>query len=1216
MSPVRLSVAVTGAGLVALIAFGVSRLERLRTQPVDVADEAVWISLSLAGAAVLACILVVIALLLAFRQRKVPVQALLRTMRRIDQGDHAARVAPAEAGEFAELAQALNTLLDEQRHTEARLHEQQARLEHRERILVESQRVARIGSWRRPVDGNLLELSAEAYRILGLPLTDATLTAEAFHAMVHPDDRERLLAEHDDLLNHGGTRLAEVCMVRSGGEQRHVELRAELEHDAAGNPAHLSGTIQDITERYQAEQHLRQYEKLIEGSQDLVCVIDHEYRYVMANQAYADLFGLDRSEIEGVPLRVLRGEAYFDNEARPPIDRCLAGEPQVFEAEPTYPGAGVRQLLIRYYPITSPDGAIRQVGCVATDLTELKQAKAELRRQSELLRIGGQVARFGGWSINLTTQHCEWTDMVAEMHGMPRGHSPTIEEAIGFYVPEHRGRIREVFARCVEQGVGYDEELQILAATGERRWIRTTGVPVRDNDGAVVRVEGALQDVSERREADERLQRYRQLVEGSRDFCVITDSDHRYVLANEAYAAHYGIEQGQIEGMHVADLLGREFFDRDLKPRLDQCLAGVEQQFEIARDHPSLGHRHLLVRYFPIASPDHQRCYVGSVITDTTELKEAEAELHRSHDQLTRSLETRQALVNSLPAHIALLDADGTIIDINEQWSNFGMENACSDSGVGIGVNYLEVCRRSRGEHAEEASAVMDGLEAVLAGRQKTFTLEYPCHSPAELRWFRLMANRLVSDGAEGERFGAVVMHIDVTERKLAEEKLNRLAYEDPVTGMLTRQGFVRAFERYADTVGWGRLGMVVMLDIEGQRNVNDAHGYDVGDKLLATIGGRLHEQAVRGGIAARVSGDEFVVFLPHEPERDPEDRRRALAAVFDESFKLGELRIDASAQFGYTLLGAHRRDAESVLQEAELALLEARSRRVREWSAYTSRLAQDARERIDLTRELRTAIDEDQFELRFQPKVDLASGTLTGSEVLLRWNHPERGVQSPGRFIPIAEKSQLIIPIGDWALLEACRLLREWQDAGLELVRIAVNVSVVQFRLGNFTDKVRTAITRYDIDPSRLTLEITESVFEQEPGMLQKQLRELHELGVRLSLDDFGTGYSSLLYLQQYAFDEIKIDMGFVNRILDDPYSRKIVITVLGIAGALGADAVAEGVESAAVRDELLGMGCRIGQGYYFSRPLTVEGFRSLLETRSSLPPPEVIPRQQSGGL
>ncbi len=1068
-------------------------LDRLLHQrQAEINRSAHWAIGGFAGAALLFGVICVFAFGLIFRRISGPIRALSRTIDAIEAGDTRTRAPATGEDELADLARAFNGMLDHQQADAARLLEQQLELERRERMLAASQRVARVGSWRRELVSDHLEWSGETYRILGVSPSNFPPTLEAFAALIDEDDRTALLREYHAASGGRKPNVLELRVTRPDGEIRHVQLRSELEYGTDGRLCAISGTIQDITEQHRAEEHLLQYRELVEGSRDLFCVIGSDYRYVMCNQAYADLFGLDRDAVEGMHLRELRGEEFFLKEAKPPIDRCLAGEPQIFEAERTYMNIDTRRILIRYQPVPSPDGVIRQVASVATDLTDLKRAEEELREQAELLQMAGRIARFGGWSVDVASRRCTWSDVVRQIHCRPPDYNPTVEQVLASYAPEYRERIRACYTACSERGIPYDEEAEIITAQGARRWIRTAGAPVYDASGTVIRVDGAFQDVTDRRALLEKLQR------------------------QEEY-------------------------------------------------------------------------------------------LRRSRNEISRALDTRQALVNSLPAHIALLDRHGTIIDVNQQWRQFAEVGGYPDPDHGVGRNYPEICSRATGSGGDDATAAAAGLRAVLEGRQESFTLEYPCHSPRQRRWFRLMARRLAGGSDDAAQYGAVVMHVDITERKLAEEELNRLAFRDPVTGLLNRPGFMDAFHRRMEESGWDECGMVLMLDLEGHRNVNDAHGYQAGDTLLTEIGQRLQERTGPGAIVGRIGGDEYVLFLPSGGTLSAEQRRRTVASTFAEPFRIGFLRIEAAARFGHTSLGPQRRDAEALLREAELALFEARAGRLRGWAAYTAELDRNVRQRIDTTRELRRALEDHQFELHYQPKVDLETGELIACEALLRWNHPRHGLRPPGLFIPVAEQSQLIGPIGDWALFEACRQLREWRDAGLEVVRIAVNVSVVQFHLGGFTDRVRAAVAAHGVDPASLTLEITESVFARESEALRGQLRELHELGVRLSLDDFGTGYSSLLYLQQYPFDEIKIDMGFVQHVLDDPYSRKIVTTVLGIAGALGAEAVAEGVESTAVRDALLEMGCRTGQGYYYSVPLAAEDVRWLLEKRSPLPLPLV---------
>lgn len=632
-------------------------------------------------------------------------------------------------------------------------------------------------------------------------------------------------------------------------------------------------------------------------------------------------------------------------------------------------------------------------------------------------------------------------------------------------------------------------------------------------------------------------------------------------------------------------------------------------QFRITRADGELRHMHELAEV--MVDEGGNVVALAGTIQDITERRAAEAELEAaeemlrsSNERLVQALAVRRTLVNSLPANIALLDRNGVIIDVNEQWRRFAAENGYDDPDNGIGVDYLAVCDSAVGANVEEARSVAAGLRAVLAGSLEEFAHEYPCHRPGGPRWFRVMINPLAPDRAQGKHHGAVVMHIDITESVLAKQDLNRLAYEDRLTGVLSRAGFVQALSGRLEARGWEPEAALVMLNVRRQREINDVHGYAVGDAHLTGIAGRLRQLTGELGIVGRTGGNEFMVLLPGHTHADAAGARTLLVGAFEAPFYIEGATIESGASFGYTRFGQVPRGAESLVREVELALFESRHGELREnWGEYSVELDEQTRRRIQVTKDLRVALAENQFELHFQPQVELASGRLVSCEALIRWRHPEHGLQSPAMFIPIAERSQLIGPIGDWVINEACRCLREWMDAGLEVVSVAVNVSLVQFTLGDFTATVRSALAAHDVPPASLTLEITESVFERESGELLQQLHALHQLGVRLALDDFGTGYSSLLYLQKYPFDEIKVDQGFVADMLTDPYSHEIVRAVIGIAGGLGVEVVSEGIESEPVRDELVALGGRIGQGYYFSRPLGTDGFRSLLEKRSPLP-------------
>ncbi|WP_067561520.1 EAL domain-containing protein [Halofilum ochraceum] len=1184
------------------VALDTALYQLLRDRQQGIATDAMWIAGSFAAAALSFGILSLAAFGLIHRRMGGPIQELASTIDRIRAGESGLRAAGRGDNELSRLADAFNRLLDERDAADDRIAAQQRALEDRERMLIDSQRIAQIGSWRLMVHEDRLEWSEETFRILGLDPALGEPTPEAFLELVHPDDRAHLLDVRTRLRDENLRHDFEFRIVRPDGSTRRVHELAETETDASGNTVALTGTIQDITEWHKVEQRLRQYHHLIESGSDLFCVIDSSHHYVLANDGYAALYGLTRESIEGLHLLDILSREFYDREVVPRLDRCLAGESLSFEGDRTYAHLGTRHFLIRYFPITASEGKGQNIGAVMTDLTDVRHAEETLREQAQLLDMAGRVARFGGWWVDLDSARIHWSDMVAEIHGMPAGYAPTVDEGLAFYAPEYREAMRARFTACAENGIAYDEEMQILDAHGQRVWVRVVAEPVHDLSGRIYCVQGAFQDISANKEADEELERINarlaNVLESISDAFFTLTPEWRFDYVNSAAGDLLGRGHAELVGKHVwtefpaavGTPIEREY-RRAMRERVTVALEEYYEPLEIWFDIRAYPTEEGLAVYFRDVTERRRM---------EEQLRNREEELRVSRDELAATLETRQMLINALPAHIALLDADGTIRDVNRQWRHFGMENANPDPETGVGQNYLRICDGATGDCADEAAEARTGLADVLNGERETFVLEYPCHAPDRARWFRMMANRLGGELVSG----AVVMHVDITERKLAEQELNRLAYQDALTRLPSRNGFVQSLADRLWQLGWQPSAMIVMFDIQRHRDINDSHGYAVGDQLLRTVAERVNEMLGEDALAGRVGGDEFVVYLPEHPDLSAAELRAQIDALFDQPFELDGLQLDVTARFGYTLLGDEPRAHEELLREAELALFESTgSDNNNYWTAYTSAIDHEVRQRVEITQELRQALAGDEFQLHFQPKVRLDTGELIASEALLRWYHPEHGLRSPATFVTIAEQSQLIGPIGDWALNEACRHLREWQDAKLDIVRVAVNVSLVQFMVGDFPETVRSALQRHDVPPQALTLEITESVFERESENLNQQLRTLHDMGVRLSLDDFGTGYSSLLYLQRYPFDEIKIDKGFVRRMLEDPYSRQIVTTVLGVAGALNAEVVAEGVESAAERDALLGMGCRIGQGFYYSMPLESEDFRWLLEQRSHLP-------------
>lgn len=585
-------------------------------------------------------------------------------------------------------------------------------------------------------------------------------------------------------------------------------------------------------------------------------------------------------------------------------------------------------------------------------------------------------------------------------------------------------------------------------------------------------------------------------------------------------------------------------------------------------------------------------------------LRTHEEALQLNQQSLQTALDQQTAILDTLPANIALLDRDGVILNINSGWRDYGVSNDYIGPDIGLGLNYIEVCEAAVGDDGDTALAVADGLRTILAGEteQATFTLTYPCHSPEEQRWFRLMATPLPGPGRPR---GAVVMHIDVSERKLAEDALSRTAYEEPVTGLLSRAGLIEHMQKLAADVSIEDVEYcLLILDVRKLNDINQSCGYVVGDHLLRALGQRLGEAMRDGETLAALGGGQFALLFNHGLRGidRPQQVGKWIDGLLDLPFFVDNHTLYVNVTMGLILYRPAEGGHENVLRQGQLALQTAREQD-EHWVLFDPAFEQKVQERIWTTVGLRDAIAQRHFELHYQPKVNLADGRIQSAEALLRWRHPILGLRPPDKFIPVAESSQLILPMGEWVLRRACEDLDFWRKQDLPAARIAVNVSMVQFMNSDVVTTVERILGEVGVDPGMLSLEITESVFEQESERLLRQMEALRALGVHLSLDDFGTGFSSLSHLRHYPFDEIKIDRSFVKDCTESSYSRGIVEMILRLAATLDCSVVAEGVETAAQRDLLLSLGCKTGQGYYYSMPLSGEDFHWLLSSSTHLP-------------
>ena len=463
-----------------------------------------------------------------------------------------------------------------------------------------------------------------------------------------------------------------------------------------------------------------------------------------------------------------------------------------------------------------------------------------------------------------------------------------------------------------------------------------------------------------------------------------------------------------------------------------------------------------------------------------------------------------------------------------------------------------------------------------------------------------------VRDG-EGALTHFVGIQNDATERRELEDQLAHQAFHDPLTGLPNRALFMDRLEQaIARTARSGRHAAALFADLDNFKDVNDSLGHEAGDRLLIAVAERLRGCLRNEDTLARFGGDEFVVLLEDATGGGVAVRlAERLLECLAPPFSLAGERVFVSASIGVALHGPSDSDrVEVFLSRADAAMYEAKRHGKARYVTYDPAIHARNRDRLRMINDLRVALEREEFLLHYQPKVDLQTGDIVHIEALVRWQHPRRGLVLPAEFVPLAEETGLIVPLGRWVLEEACARVRRWQEIYPSTPTLVanVNLSATQFRQPDLAGEVAEALEHAGLDPACLELEITEGVLMEDAPATGAVLEKLKALGIKVAVDDFGTGYSSLSYLKRFPVDTLKIDRAFVDGLGTDPEDEVLVSGMIGLAHALGLDVVAEGVETERQVASLKEMGCDIAQGYHFSRPLSDEAAPPVL-AKGTLP-------------
>ncbi len=663
---------------------------------------------------------------------------------------------------------------------------------------------------------------------------------------------------------------------------------------------------------------------------------------------------------------------------------------------------------------------------------------------------------------------------------------------------------------------------------------------------------------------------------------VLMDMDYRFVRINERMA--------EINGLPVEAHIGRTL--REVLPDMadyimelyrpvyerGEPVLNIELHGE-TRKEPGVP-RHWLANFFPFRSETGEVAGLIGAVVDITELKLQETKLRQSEQRFRKIFEAASdaILVHDVEA--------AKFVDLNQHAVD------------AFGYSREELLAKSIGEISQneppytEAEA-MKIIQSARAGVPQTF--EWRCRrKDGTLFWVEVG----LQSAEFGDRDYLLSTLNDITRRKEAEEKLIKLAQFDVLTGLVNRGVFVANLERAIfDARQRGACVTVLYLDLDHFKDVNDTLGRPVGDRLLKSVAQRLTDSVRSSDTVARFGGDEFAVLMPYLAE--PADAGMLAKKLID-AIAL-PLRVDANEVHAGISIGIAvsepDTDAETLLSHADVALYRAKAEGRQTFRFFNDAMDLEVRNRVNLLTELRGAIANEQFFLVYQPQVDLISGRITALEALVRWRHPTRGVLMPNSFIPAAERSGLIVALGKWVLLEACRQAKLWLDLCLMPDRIGVNFSALQFKTPREVEReIDTALADSGLPAHLLEIELTETTLMATKRDHGSTLERLRKRGISVSIDDFGTGYSSLAYLRRYPVDRIKLAQEFIADLVTDPSSAAVAQATIGLARHLGIDLIAEGVETEQQLDLLRSWGCELAQGFYFAKPMAAEDVTPLL--------------------